>query len=93
MLHASAAEQWPIDDEPEVTAAARKRRETIVSKQPSTSCAEKLAPSNRSATSKSSADSLEGRPPLRPRARAACNPAKVRSRISERSNSASAPKI
>jgi hypothetical protein len=33
-----------------------------------------------------------GRPPLRPRARAAARPANVRSRIRSRSNSASAPK-
>ena len=33
-----------------------------------------------------------GRPPIRPRARAAARPARVRSRMIERSNSASAPK-
>ena len=35
---------------------------------------------------------LNGRPPLRPRARAEANPATVRSEISSRSNSASAAK-
>src|SRR5690625_2628154 len=37
--------------------------------------------------------SLRGRPPLRPRALAAARPAMVRSRMSSRSNSASAPKM
>jgi len=36
---------------------------------------------------------LNGRPPLRPRARADANPATVRSEISSRSNSANAAKI
>ena len=38
-------------------------------------------------------DSANFLPPLRPRARAALSPAKVRSRISSRSNSASAAKM
>jgi hypothetical protein len=38
------------------------------------------------------AESLAGRPPLRPRARAALRPATVRSRIRLRSNSARAAK-
>ncbi len=43
------------------------------------------------ATASFSAVILDGRPPLRPRARAAARPAIVRSRINARSNSASAP--
>jgi len=39
-----------------------------------------------------SSSSLRGRPPFRPRARAAASPAAVRSRMSARSNSATAPK-
>ena len=38
-------------------------------------------------------DSANFLPPLRPRARAALSPAKVRSRINSRSNSASAAKM
>ena len=46
-----------------------------------------------SAAASFSALNDNGRPPSRPRARAAANPARVRSRMTSRSNSASAPKM
>jgi hypothetical protein len=48
--------------------------------------------SNALAAAKSAAESRLGRPPFRPLARAASSPAAVRSRMTERSNSASAAK-
>ena len=45
------------------------------------------------AAAKFFADKDEGLPPLRPRARAASNPARVRSRMISRSNSAMAEKM